>query len=807
MTLWQDIRFGFRMMRKSPGFTAGAVFALAMGIAANTAIFSIVNAVLLRPLPFRDPSRLIMIWEKRPQQGFDWLSVSSANYADWRDQSTVFERTAAARNWNVTRTGTGAPEQLIGMRASGEFFQLLGVGAAEGRTFLPEEDTPGREHVVVLSHGLWRRAFASDPSIVGRAIKLNGEEYSVVGVLPEDFQFASRDVELFAPLALGQSGLDRETRANLVFARLKPGVSIEQARAEMESISRRLAEQYPETNRGYSVAVYPMHDFFANLRNLGTILLILQASVGFLLLISCVNVANLLLARGAHRQRELAVRTALGASRLRVVRQLLTESLLLGLMSGATGLLLAFGLFRLLVAITPYIPTFRPNAVAIDFQEVAFTLGVSIVTGLVFGLAPALRSSKLNLADTLKEGGKGSLAGSASQRVRALLVISEVTLATVLLIGAALALRSFQQLQQVKPGFETSDILTAQISLPAAKYRKPEQVASFFRKLLEARAEMPAARDVSLTSQLPLSGLLLGVTDFTPEGAAPRAQGQELNANDRTVSADYFKTLGVRLLSGRFFNEHDAEGTTPVVIVNQALAARCWPGENPVGKHLKFGGDSAQTPLHEIVGVVGNVKDLSLEAEPRPEIYRHYLQNPSPAMVVLARGPGNAEALAAPLREAVMRIDADQPVAQVRTMEQVLARSVAPRRFSMLLLGVLACVALLLAATGIYGVISYSVAQRRREIGIRLALGAPQRKVFGLVVMQGMRPVLIGIGLGLALGFLLSRLASSLVFGVAAVDPPAFIVTALVFALVAFLANYLPARRAARISPLVAMRE
>jgi putative ABC transport system permease protein len=805
--LWQDVRYGFKILLKNPGFTLTAIIALAIGIAANTAIFSLVNAVLLRPLPFKNPDKVVMLWEKRVQQGLDSLSVSSANYIDWQSRSQSFENMAAARNWNVTLTGgVGEPELLLGLRASASLFPMLGVEAGQGRLFQDDEDQPGHDRVVVLSHGFWQRRFASDPSIIGKTITLNGENHTVIGIMPPDFQFASSNVELFAPIALNTTQLNREIRSNLVFARLKPGVTMKQAQSEMDGIAAQLEQEYPKANGGYGVSVHLMHEFFANLRNTGSILIILLSAVGLLLLIGCVNVANLLLARAASRQKEIAIRTSLGATRKRMMRQLLTESVLLAMISGVLGLGLALLLFKYLVAITPYIPTFRTEAISINWQVLVFTLGVSLLTGVIFGLAPALQSSNPNLSEFMKEGGRTLSGGARSRRMRSLLVISEVALAVMLLIGAGLTLKSFLRLQEVSPGFDTSNVLSMQIALPPSKYKTPAQTSAFFKQFLERVEGLPGVRSAGVVSMLPLTGLVIGATNISIEGRPIPEVGQEFNANDRIASPKYFEAMGIPLYKGRLFNEQDDENSPGVVIINQTMAKRYWPDDDPIGKRIKPGAIDSPSPWYMVTGVVGDVRDVSLDAEPRPEMYRLYRQSPSPVMALLVRGPSDPSTLVGPIKRELRSLDNDQPVSMVMTMDQWLARSVSARRFSMLLLVMLSTVALLLAATGIYGIIAYSVVQRTQEIGLRIALGAQRMDVFKLIMGQGMTLVLIGVVVGVVAAVVLVRLMSSLLFAISSTDPAIFTSVPLLLAAVAALASYIPARRATKVDPLVALR-
>ena len=796
--LWQDIRYGFRMLLKKPGFTAIAVLTLALGIGANTAIFSVVNAVLLRPLPFAEPDRLVMVYEKRLKLGRTRNPVSAPDFIDWRAQNTVFENMAAYTWWNANLTGGDEPERIMGAVASAGLFPTLGVEPALGRSFTPEEDQPNANRVVVLSHGLWQRRFGSDAGIIGKTLTLNGNSFTVVGVMPRGFHFPDKQIEMWAPLALNTSEAgNRGSHYLHVVARLKPGMSLPQAQAEMETIASRLEQQYP-VNVGHSVNIFPLYE--ETVGSIRPALLVLLGAVGFVLLIACANVANLLLVRGSARQKEIAIRTALGAGRFRIIRQLLTESVLLAIVGGGLGLLLAIWGTDLLVALSPP-ETPRVSEIGLDRAVLGFTLAVSLLTGMVFGLLPALQASKPDLNDSLKEGGRSQMASGSRSRIRSLLVVAEVASALVLLVGAGLLLKSFIRLREVNPGFNPENVLTMQLSLPQTKYKEEHQQAAFTQQVLQRIGTLPGVNAAGAVAGLPLSGNSAS-RYFAIEGRPERPAGEGLNTNFNAISPNYFRALGIPLLQGRDFSERDVLGTPEVVIINEAMARRFWPDEDPLGQRLRI----SDQPWRTIIGIVGSVKHSGLDVEPTPEMYYPLLQDPLPFMTLVVRTTGDPQSLAAAVQREVRMVDKDQPVFGIKTMEEVVAESVSSRRLTMLLLATFASLAVLLAAIGIYGVMSYTVAQRTHEIGIRMALGAQAGDVLRLIVGQGMILTAIGITVGLAASLALTRVLSSLLYGVSATDPLTFIAVSLLLAAVAFLAGYLPARKATRVDPMVALR-
>ncbi|HWO02379.1 MAG TPA: ABC transporter permease [Blastocatellia bacterium] len=814
-TFLQDLRYGSRMLLKRPGFTAVAVLALALGIGANSAIFSVVNGVVLRALPYRDPDRLMMVWSVWPllqaQAGTREFPVSAADFTDWRDQNQVFEQIAAFNSQPFNLTGTGDPEFVGGVSSSASLFRLLGVEARLGRTFLSEEDQPGAGHVVVISHGLWQRRFGSDPQILGQKLTLNDEPYTVVGVMPPGFQFPRkgempagyqfpRQADLYTPLTWTPNQISNRDRNFLaVVARLKPGVAVAQAQSDMDSIAERGKQEYPQYNAHKEISIVPLHQQVIG--KVRTALLVLLGAVGFVLLIACANVANLLLARAASRQKEIAIRTALGASRPRVIRQLLTESVLLSLIGGTLGLLLAVWGIDLLLAISPSnLP--RVDAVSVDGRVFGFTLAISLLTGILFGLVPAIQASKPDAAEALKEGGRASSIGH--NRFRGALVVSEVALSLVLLIGAGLMIRSFVQLLHSSPGLNPDNVLTLDVGLPRTKYTGPQQ-AAFFQQVIERMKTLPGVQSAGAIYPLPMSGAEEG-TGFIIEGKPDRELGDRRIAGPRWVSPDYFNTMGIALLRGRELSERDGADSPQVVIINEAMAASYFPDEEPLGNRVAFDLKDNQPNWREIVGVVRDVKHSAIDTEPKPEMYFPFTQVPTFFMTLVLRTTGSPLNLVAAARSEVLAVEKTQPISNVHTMEELLSNSVAQRRFNMLLLSIFAGVALLLAAVGIYGVMSYSVAQRTHELGVRMALGARTSDVLGLIVKQGMTLALIGVGIGLAAAFALTRIMASLLYGVSATDPMTFSVIALLLASIAFVACYLPARRATRVDPMVALR-
>jgi putative ABC transport system permease protein len=808
-TFLQDIRYGLRMLLKSPGFTVVTVLALALGIGANTAIFSVVNAVLLRPLPYSTAERLVILSEYSEQ--VQNMSVSYPNFTDWREQNRVFEQLAAFRGNGFTLTGAGEPERFTGNEVSASFFTVLGTRPVMGRDFAPAEDQPGGNRTVIISYGLWQQRFGANPNIIGQPLMLNNESYTVIGVLPQTFQFQAQ-VDLYVPIGLQADKMqDRDNHPGIyVLGLLKPGVSIEQARTEMKGITERLAAAYPKTNEGNSFTLAMLQDFAT--RNVRAALFILLAAVGFVLLIACANVANLLLARAAARQREVAIRTALGAGRLRIIRQFLTESVMLSLIGGVLGLLLAvWGIDALLALISGSVPPLLTANIGLNARVLMFTLLISVLTGLLFGLAPALQVSRSNLNESLKEGMRGTTGSANSQRVRNILVGSEVALSLLLLVGAGLLIKSFLNLSRSDIGFDPDHVLTMRIALPDTRYKENEQVANFYQQVLQRVQQLPGVEAAGFTRGLPMNG---GIeSGITVEGQEITNVKDTVVAVNMTATPDYFRAMKIPLVSGRYFNEQDKTGSPPVVLIDEMLAARFFAGTDPIGKRLKMGGNDSQFPWMQIIGVVKHVAHYGPAETPRVEVYRPYFQLPQMpearyprSMVLAVRTTTDPASMTSTLRNAVLEIDKDQPVSSVQTMTEVVAAGIAPQRFAMWLLGLFAATALALAALGIYGVMAYSVTQRTHEIGVRMALGAQRSDVLKMVVKQGMKLALIGVGCGLVGAFGMTRLMSSLLFGVTATDPLTFGVVSIVLAIVAMLACYIPARRATKVDPMIALR-
>jgi putative ABC transport system permease protein len=817
--LLQDLRYGARMLMKNPGFTLIAVLTLGLGIGANTAIFSVVNGVLLRPLPYYEPERIVTLSNEGR------FPVSPANFLDFRANSQSFAQMAAAEAWEGALTGNDRPEQLGGLRMGEGLFAMLGTRALLGRTLQTEDYQPGKGHVLVLSHKLWQRAFGADPNIIGRNIKLSGESYAVVGVMPSQFQFPpfwATKAEMWAPLDLRPRAANRRGSSLRVFARLKPGVTLQQAQAEMDTMNKRLALAYPEVNTGLNIRVEPLNEKVVG--NIRRALLVLSGAVGFVLLIACANVACLMLARSAARQREAAVRVALGASRWRVVKQLLTESLLLSLGGAALGMLLAmWGVDWLTTLLAGNSSSFsvrlpRLNEIKVDAAALGFTLAVSLATSLLFGLAPAIAASKPDLNQTLKESGRGTAGGR--RRLRESLVVAELAMALVMLIGAGLLMNSFLKLRAIDPGFDPRNTLTMMVSLAgASQYVGPSREA-FYRQLTDRLAAMPGVESVSAINHLPLAGDLWG-TPITIEGRPLPPPGQEVFGAFRVSRPGYFKTMGIPLRAGRDFDERDTPETPGVVIINGTLARRHWPNENPIGKRVTLDNprDNNRTPQwFTVVGVAKDVKQMSWTDAPWNEIYlpfqrnqgsRGFLEGTAGAytsMTMIIRTTVEARSLARVAEETVRSLDRNLPVSNVATMEQVIADTLWQPRFNLQLIGIFAALAMTLAAIGLYGVMSYSVAQRTREVGLRMALGARRRDVLKLVVGQGMKLAVAGVALGLLASAGLTRLMEKLLFEVSATDFSTFALIAVLLIIVALLACWIPARRATKVDPMVALR-
>jgi len=797
-TVLLDLRYAFRMLLRNPGVTAIAVIALALGIAANTAIFSVVNSVLLRSLPYTDPDRLMMVRETKFPQ-FPEFSISPGNFLDWQKQSASFENLVAVNNvsYNLV-TNDAEPERLRGARVSARLFEMLGVRPLLGRTFTDEEDQPGHENVAIISESLWKRRFGTDPNVLGQSVTLSAASYTIIGVMPPGFPFPDRETDLWTPIAFtARQAQQHGSHFLTVIGRLKNGVGTSEADAELKTIAARLAEQYPNSNAGWSTFITPLQDY--QIRDIKPSLIFLLGSVALVLLIACANVANLLLARATARQKEIAIRTALGASRGRIARQLLTESILLAFIGGSVGLVLAWWGMEALLALAPD-DLQQVKHVALDIQVLAFTLAVSMLTGIVFGLVPAIQASNPNLNETLKEGGRGTASGSHS--VRSSLVIVEVALALVLLVCSGLLIRSFVTLNQVSPGFNSKNALTVNIALPGRKYQNPDQYSSFFGQLLQKLAVLPGVTEVGATQSLPIQGDFL--VGFKIQGRPPAAPGEDRSTNYYAVTTGYFRSMGIPLIRGRLFTEQDNSKTRRVAIINETMAKTYFADEDPIGQSISLsqGPDSSS----EIVGIVGDVKQYGLAQPSTLQTYEAYLQMPFSGMTVVVRTQGRPESLSDAIRQEVLAIDREQPVSRVRTLEQIISSSVQQQRFLMVLLGIFAGVAMILAAVGLYGVMSYAVTQRTHEIGIRMALGANNRNVLRLVVGHGMMLALIGIAIGLAGSLAVTRLMSTLLFGISTTDPITFGGISMLLTVVTLVSCLAPAYRAIRVDPMVALR-
>jgi putative ABC transport system permease protein len=803
-TLLKDLHYGFRVLSKNLGFTVVAIITIALGIGANTAIFSVVNAILLRPLGYNDPTRIVMAWatdgEGRPN------FVSPADYVDWREQNQVFEHMATMIQWDANLGDVEQPERIQGVFATLDFFRVLGAEPILGRGFLPEDLREGYDGVVVLGHELWQRQFSSDPNIIGKTISLSRRRRVVVGIMPPNFNLpiltaakAPVEAEIFAPMLLGGEYIKRRDIRHLrVIARLKSEVTIKQAQAGMELISRRLEELYPATNKQTRAVILQLHDNLVG--SVKPALLILVGAVGFVLLIACANVANLLLIKGATRQKELAVRIALGASRMRLTRQLLTESLLLFLIGGGIGALLAVWTTKTLVALSPgTIPRLRE--VTIDGRVLGFTLLLSMVTGVVFGLVPALQASKSDPNDSLKEGGRLS-EGSNRNKLRQFIIVSELSLSFVLLVGAGLMIKSLLQLSKINPGFDPKNVLTMQINLPRLGYPDNRSHVIFYQRVLERIPNAPGVEAAGLVNAIPLSGWN-NKQVFGIEGRSESSKFEEMHA----VSSDYFKAMHIPILKGRVFTEYDNNTSENVVIVSDSMARRYWNGEDPIGKRIKLG-TAPEEPWRKIVGVVGDVKQGGLGSESNGEYYLPYLQHRDLmlTMALVVRTSSNPLGSLPSIRREILSVDKDLPLSAVKTADQVLTDSISHPRINMLLMTIFAGIAFLLTGIGVYGVIAYSVKQRTREIGVRIALGARPRDITKLVLVQGLKLAVVGVSIGIAGAAILTRVISRLLFEVSTVDPGSFVAASVLLVSLALLGAYLPARRAQKVNPTIALR-
>jgi predicted permease len=810
----QDFRYALRMMRKSPGLTIVIVLSLAIGIGANTAIFSVTDALLLKPLHYPQPDRLAILWLRSPGLGIpqDW--PSPGEYIDVKTQNSSFEESAIAIGQEFSLTGLAQPERIEGIRTSGSLFHLFGTKPIMGRTFSAEEETPGKDKSVVLTYGLWRRVFGADPQIVGKGLTLNGNPFTVVGVLGPEFVLNNEvmptvasieKIEIFLPLPLGADAANDRGNENFnVMARLKPGVTMRQAQADIDVIAGRIREK-DHRDPTFTISVVPLLEQVVG--NVRRAVLVLLGSVGLVLLIACANVANLLLSRATSRQKEVAIRTALGASRVRLVRQLLTESTLLGLLGGAAGLIIAAAGLYVVRTINPgNIP--RLDEIRLDAGVLVFTFAVSILSGIVFGVAPVFRVLKIDLNSTLKAGGRRSQddggLGLRRHGLRGLLVVSELAISLMLLIGAGLLIRSFVRLAGVPPGFNPGNVISMRLAVNGPKYKEPQPIAQFYEQLGENIRRLPGVKAEGAVSALPLTSSV-GWGSVTIEGYTPPPNAPELQVDLRIATPDYFQAMQVPLLKGRFFSNSDTREAQQVILVDEKLAQHFWPHDDPVGKRIRQGG--LKSPWMNIVGVVGVVKQYGLDTDTRMVVYYPHKQQPGRGMYLVARTTSDPATLAGEIVRQIHALGPDVPVYEIATMQQRLNHSLARQRFSMIMLGAFACFALVLAAVGVYGVMSYLVSQGTHDIGVRMALGAQQSAILRLVVRQGLSLALIGIVAGLASALILTRLMESLLFGVKATDAVTFSLVALLLGLIALLATYVPARRAMRVDPLVALRE
>ncbi|MGA7624916.1 MAG: ABC transporter permease [Candidatus Acidiferrales bacterium] len=803
-TFWQDLRYGVRTLAKAPGFALFSVGVLALGIAANTSIFSFANTVLLRPLPYRDPGRLVMVWEDASYLGFPTNTPAPGNFYDWKEQNDVFDDMAATRDASFSLTGSAVPEEILGRQVSWNLFRVLGVRPLLGRDFVAEEDNAKTGDAAILSHALWRQSFGADPHIVGRKIELDNQEYTVIGVMPQGFEFPDRASAIWVPLGFSPEQATNHHRHFLqVVARLKPGVTLAQANANLATVSKNLAEKYPDSNTHIGAYAVPLRqDRVGNLR---LAIYILLGAVGFVLLIACANVANLLLARAAGRQRELAVRMALGAGRQRILRQLLTESLLLAGLAGIVGIMLSFWGAALLSGLVPAGVPLAPSS-GIGARVLLFSVFISIDTGVFFGIMPALRLSSVNLSDALKRAGGHSGFGAHGKYTRNLLVVVEVALAVILLSGAGLMIRTFANLRLLNPGFDTDRVLTLHVPLPEPKYSDLSKRTAFYDQVLERVNRVPGVVAAGFTTWMPLTNRG-GSSGFTIDGQPPAAPGEFNDANLRLISKDYVRVMSMTLKTGRLFTGDERRNSPLELLVNETMAGQFWPGGNPLGQRIKLGGYASDDPWFTIIGIVSDVHQMALNVPPRAEMYIPYPQYEYFAPGYLAvKTTGDPLRLAAAIRDQIWAVDKEQPVADVKPMQAIVDEELAPRQLQATILGIFSGLALILASLGIYAVLSYAVAQRTREIGLRIALGAQKGDVLRMVTGQGLALTLTGLAIGLAGALALTRVLTNLLYGVSASDPVTFMAVGVLLSSVALLASYIPARRAMRVDPMVALR-
>jgi putative ABC transport system permease protein len=819
-TLTKDLRYAIRMLAKSPGFTLAAILSLAIGIGANTSIFSIINALLLRPLPYQDASRLVILWNRSPGLNIteDWFST--AQYFDIKNGHHGFDQVAIAIGGNYNLTSRGEPERVGTIRVSSNLLPMLGQTPALGRVFGADEDSPGKPATALLSYGMWLRHFGADPKMIGQSVTLNGVPYEVVGIMPRAFSLprevlptldGAEQADFLLPLPMPLDAVqDRDHEDYNIMGKLKPGVSVAQAQAEMDTITARLRHDYPQTyppNGGLTFGIVPLLEQVVG--DVRPTLFVLLGAVGCVLIIACANVANLLLARALARQKEIAIRTAMGASRSRIVRQVLTESVLLSLSGGVVGVLLAFWSLHWIHVLGPKsVP--RINDIDIDRVALGFTFVLSLLSGAVFGLVPALRVSHLDLHATLKDANRGTAGAGAvwgrGNNLRRVLVISELALCVMLLIGAGLLIRSFVRLESVSPGFNPNNVLTLELTMSGPRYKDPQVVVATYRQLWNRLEGLPGVTASGAVTALPLSQMFAW-GPITVEGRVPPPGENFINADQRVVSGHYFEAMQLPLRSGRFFNEQDTFTSPKVVVIDEYMAQQLWPNQDPIGRRIHFGGINDPSPWETVVGIVGRVKQYTLDTDSRIALYLPQTQYPARAMNVALRSGGDPAALASAVKQQIHELDSGLPLYNVRTMNQRLDESLAQRRFAMSLLALFAFVALALAVIGTYGVMAYLVNQGTREIGIRIALGATQCAIVRLIVLKGLVLALCGVAIGVAGAFAGSHLMRSLLFGVTPSDPFTFVVIALLLTLITLLASYIPAHRAAQIDPIEALRD
>ncbi|MEW6127996.1 MAG: ABC transporter permease [Acidobacteriota bacterium] len=805
--LWNDIKYAIRTLLKKPGFCLVAIFTFALGIGANTAIFSVVNGVVLKPLPYVEPERIIQLWEYDKRQKPTQSSISPLNFNDWRNQSQQFEHLSAYRFLSFTLTGGSQPESLRGAGVSASFLSVLGVKPALGRDFLAEEDAPGKNRVVMISNGFWRTRFEGRADVLSQTLQLNGETHNIIGVLPAGFEFPN-NVELWTPLGIDVSRIERGNHFLFAIGKLNPGVQVSAAQVEMDSIAGNLEQQYPNTNTNSGINLIPLHEQIVN-PTVRASLYVLLGAVGLVLLIACANVTNLLLVRATSRRKEIAVRLSIGASRWQLFRQFLTEGLLLSALGGGVGLFLAWWGVDLILSLIPNdVPRFKD--INLDSRVLLFTLIASFIAGTISSVIPALYGTRLDLNHTLKESGQSVAGNSLKNGVLGVLVSAEIAIALVVLVGAGLLLTTFLRLQNVNPGFNPTNLLSAQISLPQTRYKEAEKPGAFFQKALERINNISGLESAGAVSNLPFSGSR-SVSSFEVEGRPSQNSDDGFAADRRVVTPNYFKTMNIPLVEGRDVTDRDTPQTNGVIVVNQCWARTFFPNENAIGKRIQIG-DEDEVELYgkpiwrEVVGIVGDIKHQDLAVAEKPEMYIPYLQQSSSRMMLVARGKGDSGNLTAAIRNEVQSLDGDLPLYNIRMMDERLALSLTPQKFIAILISIFAIIALLLAIMGIYGVMAYTVEQNTREIGIRIALGAQSRNVLNMVIQQGLKLAVMGIVLGLGAAYFLAKTLSGLLYSVSATDFTTFGSIAFLLALVTVVACLVPARRATKVDPMIALR-